>query len=98
MTRTIEVEIDEGGVARPVDPADSLPRGRALLVLQTEPGIEASLLSEGSLPINGLQLNENIQALRKGFIIADNGLPYFSPTGRKLTPEMIKAAQDGDFD
>ena len=36
MTRTIEVEIDDRGTVRPMDPAASLPHGRALLVWQTE--------------------------------------------------------------
>ncbi len=36
MTRTIEVEIDDSGTVRPMDPAASLPHGRALLVWQTE--------------------------------------------------------------
>ncbi len=36
MTKTIEVEIDDQGTVRPMDPAVSLPHGRALLVWQTE--------------------------------------------------------------
>jgi hypothetical protein len=36
MTKTIEVEIDESGTVRPMDPSDALPHGRALLVWQTE--------------------------------------------------------------
>lgn len=36
MTKTIEVEIDDGGKVRPMDPAASLPQGRALLVWQTD--------------------------------------------------------------
>ncbi len=36
MTRTIEVEIDDSGTVRPMDPSASLPHGRALLMWQTE--------------------------------------------------------------
>jgi uncharacterized protein YqcC (DUF446 family) len=59
MTKTIEVEIDDSGRIRPVDPAASLPHGRALLVWQTEPDHETMLLSEASLAVDWMKPEED---------------------------------------
>jgi len=59
MTRTIEVEIDDSGRIRPMDPAASLPHGRALLVWHTEPSHETMLLSEASLAMDWLKPEED---------------------------------------
>jgi hypothetical protein len=59
VTKTIEVEIDDSGTVRPMDPAASLPHGRALLVWQTEPQHETALLSEASLAVDWLRPEED---------------------------------------
>jgi hypothetical protein len=59
MTKTIEVEIDDSGTVRPMDPSASLPHGRALLVWQTEPAHETLLLSEPSLAADWLRPEED---------------------------------------
>jgi hypothetical protein len=58
MTKTIEVEIDSGRV-RPMDPAASLPHGRALLVWQIDPHHETMLLTEASLAKDWLRPEED---------------------------------------
>lgn len=59
MTKTIEVEIDDSGTVRPMDPAASLPYGRALLVWQTDTPPETMLLSEASLAKDWLRPEED---------------------------------------
>jgi len=59
MTKTIEVEIDDSGIVRPTDLANSLPHGRALLIWQTESDHETVLLSEASLAVDWLRPEED---------------------------------------
>ncbi len=59
MTKAIEVEIDDSGKVRPMDPAASLPHGRALLVWQTDAHHETMLLSEPSLAVDWLRPEED---------------------------------------
>ena len=59
MTRTIEVEVDANGRIRPVEPAVSLPQGRALLTWQTDPESETMLLSETALAADWLRPEED---------------------------------------
>jgi hypothetical protein len=59
MTKTIEVEIDDRGTIRPMDPTASLPHGRALLVWRTETDHDAALLSEPSLAVDWLRPEED---------------------------------------
>jgi hypothetical protein len=57
MTRTIEVEIDDTGTVRPMDPTASLPHGRALLVWQPETSHKSQPLTRPSRMViadNGL--------------------------------------------
>jgi hypothetical protein len=49
MTRTIEVEIDEAGVIRPLDPDLKLPQGRALLAWPESEDLYPALMSEKAL-------------------------------------------------
>ncbi len=58
MTRTIEVEIDSAGNIHPVGPVEPLPKGRALLVLQTGAN-ETMLLSEAALAVDWLRPEED---------------------------------------
>jgi hypothetical protein len=48
MTRTLEVEIDESGTIRPLDPNAKLPAGSATLVYD-QPDHSCYLLSEAAL-------------------------------------------------
>ena len=59
MTKTIEVEIDDNGRVRPMDPATSLPHGRALLVWHTDSDHETMLLSETSLAVDWMRPEED---------------------------------------
>ena len=58
MTHTIEVEIDAAGNIHPLDLATPLPKGRALLVVQTGP-TETMLLSEAALAVDWLKPEED---------------------------------------
>jgi hypothetical protein len=49
MMRTIEVEIDEAGAVRPLDPTLKLPPGRAVLAWPENEGIYSALMSEKAL-------------------------------------------------
>jgi hypothetical protein len=49
MTRTIEVEIDEAGAIRPLDPTVKLPPGRAVLAWPERKDIYPALMSEKAL-------------------------------------------------
>jgi hypothetical protein len=49
MTRTIEVEIDEEGAVRPLDPTLKLPPGRAVLAWPETEDIYPALMSEKAL-------------------------------------------------
>jgi hypothetical protein len=59
MTRTIEVEIDDAGMVHPTEPATQLPRGRALLIWQSDPDLEPALLSEAALSVDWLRPEED---------------------------------------
>lgn len=59
MTRTIEVEIDDGGRIRPVEVAAQLPRGRAFLTYEVNLDLEPALLSETSLAVDWLRPEED---------------------------------------
>lgn len=37
-------------------------------------------------------------ARQSKMVIADNGLAFFPPNGRVLTPEMVKAVQEDEID
>jgi len=52
VTKTIEVEIDDSGTVRPMDPAASLPHGRALLVWQTETLLDPVSRAIANAPID----------------------------------------------
>jgi hypothetical protein len=49
MARTIEVEIDEVGAVRPLDPTVKLPPGRAVLAWPEGEDIYPALMSEKAL-------------------------------------------------
>jgi hypothetical protein len=49
MTRTIEVEIDEAGAIRPLDPTLKLPPGRAVLAWRENEELYPALMSEKAL-------------------------------------------------
>ena len=49
MRRTIEVEIDDTGAIRPLDPSLKLPPGRALLAWPESEDIYSALMSEKAL-------------------------------------------------
>ena len=49
MTRTVEVEIDEAGAIRPLDPTLKLPRGRAVLAWPEGEALYPALMSEKAL-------------------------------------------------
>ncbi len=49
MARTIEVEIDEVGAVRPLDPTVKLPPGRAVLAWPEREDIDPALMSEKAL-------------------------------------------------
>lgn len=52
MTRTIEVEIDDSGTVRPMDPAASLAHRRALLVWRTETFLDPVSRAIADAPID----------------------------------------------
>jgi hypothetical protein len=58
MARTIEVEIDEAGVIRPLDANVRPPAGRATLILDSA-GSELYLMSEKSLARDWLHPEED---------------------------------------
>jgi hypothetical protein len=49
MTRTVEVEIDEAGAIRPIDPNLKLPKGRAVLAWPESEELYPALMSEKAL-------------------------------------------------
>jgi hypothetical protein len=49
MARVVEVEIDDAGGIHPVEPATTLPRGRAFLTWSTPEEASGLLLSEAAL-------------------------------------------------
>ncbi len=49
MPRTVEVEIDEAGVVRPLDPDLKLPKGRAVLAWPEGDELYPALMSEKAL-------------------------------------------------
>ena len=59
MLQTIEVKIDQQGRIQPVDPAQRLPAGRALLTLLTPPADETALLAEAALAEDWLKPEED---------------------------------------
>ncbi|WP_263376644.1 hypothetical protein [Granulicella aggregans] len=52
MTMTIEVEIDDSGTVRPMDPTASLPRGRARLVWQPETTLDPVSRAIANAPLD----------------------------------------------
>ena len=97
MTRTIEVEIDESGTVHPMDPATSIPHGRALLILQTDPDIETASLAETAHSVDWRRSEENWPVPKRSMIILENGLPFFPANGRILTSEMVQATQEDEI-
>jgi len=59
MTRTIEVEIDEVGGVRPLQPGEKLPPGRALLTWPASDNALGLLLSERALAEDWLRPEED---------------------------------------
>jgi hypothetical protein len=49
VPRTVEVEIDEAGVVRPLDPDLKLPKGRAVLAWPEGDELYPALMSEKAL-------------------------------------------------
>jgi hypothetical protein len=49
MARTIEVEIDEAGAVRPLDPTVKLPPGRAVLAWPEGEDLYPTIMSEEAL-------------------------------------------------
>lgn len=58
MLQTIEVEIDAAGHIHPLEPAQAIPAGRALLTLLRPPVDEALHLAEAALAEDWLKSEE----------------------------------------
>lgn len=59
MLHTIEVEIDEDGRVRPIEPMERVPSGRALLTILAPESGEAALLAERALAEDWLRPEED---------------------------------------
>jgi len=58
MLQTIEVQIDDQGIVRPIDKSIKLPEGRALLTLLYPIDMECANLSEQALAVDWLKSEE----------------------------------------
>ncbi len=59
MNRTIEVEIDDKGIAHPIEPGTQLPSGRAILIWPVPEGALGLVMSERSLAQNWMNPEED---------------------------------------
>jgi hypothetical protein len=58
MLQTIEVQIDDQGIVRPIDTHIKLPEGRALLTILEPVDVESTNLSEQALAVDWLKPEE----------------------------------------